>query len=117
MFAVGIRTRPLIAVLSRIPLFIEALAATFEGIADVQGVAADNAEVSGLVRAYRPDVVVAEPDVADSVDPLFPCVRIDLRAHELAVRDDGSWQRLEVELSPEAIRNVVVARIYGGEVA
>jgi hypothetical protein len=115
--ATPVRTRPLVAVISRVPLFVEAIVAAFEGTTDTQAVSPDDVEARGLLRAFRPDAVVAENGVAELADSHIPCVRVDLNAQELAIRTDGSWRRLEVELSPEAIRNAIVASLYGGEVA
>ena len=108
------RTRPLVAVLSRVPLFVEALRAAFEGIADLQSVSADDVEAHGLVRAFRPDVVIIEGDESGAFDIVVPCVRVDLSAKCVSIRSDGDWERVEVELSPTAIRNVAVAALYGG---
>jgi hypothetical protein len=114
--AAGIRTRPLVAVLSRVPLMVEALAAAFSGIADVQAVSTDHVEAHGLVRAFRPDAVIAEGDAIELVDDDMTCVRVDLEAQTVRVRDGvGGWKVVDVELSPEAIRNVTVARLYGGD--
>jgi hypothetical protein len=43
-------------------------------------------------------------------------VRVDLELQELHLREGETWRLLDVELSPEAIRNAIVARLYGGEV-
>ena len=55
MTVASVRTRPLIAVISRVPLFVEALRGSFEGIADVQSVSADDVAAEGLVRAFHPN--------------------------------------------------------------
>jgi hypothetical protein len=117
MAATSIRTRPLIAVLSRVPIVVEALAGVFAGIADVQAISSDDAEAEGLLRAFRPDAVAAEGDAADLVDDHIPCLRVDFDVQELHLRDGDTWRLIDVDLSPEAIRNVLVACLYGGEVA
>lgn len=111
------RTRPLIAVLSRVPLFVEAMNAAFEGIADVAPVAADDQLARGLIRAYRPDVAIVEGCDVALIDNSVPCVRVDLEAKTVELRRGDSWTPCDVELSPEAIRNVAVAAVYGGEPA
>ncbi len=109
------RNRPLVAVLSRVPLFVEALRAAFEGIADVQTVPADDVEAHGLVRAFRPDAVIIEGVGADTMSTAVPCVRVELEVHTVSLCVNGDWQRVDVELAPEAIRNLVVAELYGGD--
>jgi hypothetical protein len=111
------RTRPLIAVLSSVPLFVEAMSAAFEGIADVAAVAVDDVLAHGLVSAYSPNAVVVEGEYRDALPDLVPCVRVDLTQREVSLRRHAEWLRLDVDLSPEAIRNAVVAEIYGGEAA
>jgi hypothetical protein len=113
--ATGVRTRPLIAVLSRVPILVEALAGAFAGIADVHAISSDDGEAEGLVRAFRPDAVIAEGDAAELVDRQIPCLRVDFDLEELSLREAGTWRLIEVDLSPEAIRNVLVALLYGGE--
>jgi hypothetical protein len=105
----------LIAVVSRVPLFVEALRGAFEGIADVQSVSADDVEAHGLVRAFRADAVIIEGTEIDAVDVAVPCVCVELKTQRVSLRSAGEWNRLDIELSPEAIRNVTVAALYGGE--
>jgi len=112
-----VRTRPLVAVLSRVPLFVEALKAAFEGIADVQSVSADDVEAHGLVRAFRPDVVIIEGADPDPIEVTVPCIRVSLEAQRVSMRNAERWEPLDIELSPEAIRNVAIAALYGGEPA
>jgi hypothetical protein len=97
-------------------LFVEAVASAFAGIADVQAISADDVEAQGLVRAFRPDAIVAEAASAELAPLDTPCVRVDLELQELHLREGETWRLLDVELSPEAIRNAIVARLYGGEV-
>jgi hypothetical protein len=111
------RTRPLIAVLSRVPLFVEALRAAFDGIADVQSVSADDVEAHGLVRAFHPNAVIVEGAVEELVAPDLPCVYVDLGAKHVGLRRGEEWLRTDVEVSPQAIRNLVVAELYGGDPA
>lgn len=109
-----VRTRPLIAVMSRVPLFVEALRAAFDGVADVQSVSADDVEAHGLVRAFHPDAVIIEGAELDAMGLAVPCVRVELSAQRVSVHNGGDWEPLDVELSPEAIRNVAIAALYGG---
>jgi hypothetical protein len=112
-----VRTRPLIAVLSRVPLFVEAVRAAFDGIADVQAVSAEDVEAHGLVRAFRPDAVIIEGADLNGIAVAVPCVHVELNAQRVSVRRNDLWELLDVELSPEAIRNVVIAALYGGDAA
>ena len=105
----------MIAVLSRVPLFVEALRAAFEGIADLQSVSPDDVEAHGLVRAFRPDIVIIEGAERVPLDAEVPCLHVDLSEKLVTIRQDGEWGALDVELSPSAIRNVAVAALYGGE--
>jgi hypothetical protein len=111
----ALRSRPLIAVLSGVPLFLEAMTAAFEGIADVASISADDQHAQGLLRAYDPNAAIVEGCEPGIVDVAIPCVRVDLATQQVSLRRDGAWTAYEVELSPEAIRNVAVAAVYGGE--
>jgi hypothetical protein len=110
----ALRSRPLIAVLSGVPLFLEAMTAAFKGIADVASISADDQHAQGLLRAYHPNAAIVEGCEADLVDIAVPWVRVDLATHQVTLCRDGTWTDYEVELSPEAIRNIVVAAVYGG---
>ena len=115
MAAAPIRTRPLVAVVSGVPLFVEAMVAAFAGIADVQPVSADDIEAHALVRAFRPDAVIVEGVDVDAASFNAPCLLIDLKTRRITKHDDAGWRELDIELSPEAIRNTVVAELYGGD--
>jgi hypothetical protein len=117
MASAGVRTRPLIAVLSRVPILVEALSGAFAGIADLHAISSDDVEAHGLVRAFRPDAVVAEGDAAALVDESVPCLRVDFDLQELHLREGHTWRLIDADLSPEAIRNVLVACLYGGDAA
>ena len=114
MATVGVRTRPLVTVLSRVPLFVEALAGTFGVIAELKPVNPADPAAEGLLLAFRPDAVIAERDFAHMVGDDVTCVSVDLEAQQLFVRRDGDWIAVEGDLAPEAIRNAVVAELYGG---
>ena len=117
MASAALRSRPLIAVLSGVPLFLEAMTAAFEGIADVASISADDQHAQGLLRAYDPNAAIVEGCEASLVDAAVPCVWVDLATQEVSLRREGTWTAYEVELSPEAIRNVAIAAVYGGEPA
>lgn len=117
MASAALRSRPLIAVLSGVPLFLEAMTAAFEGIADLASISADDPHAQGLLRAYDPNAAIVEGCEPGIVDGAVPCVRVDLATQEVSLRRNGAWTAYEVELSPEAIRNVAVAALYGGNAA
>lgn len=117
MAAVGFRTRPLVAVLSQVPLFVEALTGAFGEIADIRGIDPADVAVDGLLHAFSPDAVIADADVASTLQADIPCLRVDLRTQETFILSDGDWTLLPGESSPEAIRNVVVAQLYGARSA
>jgi hypothetical protein len=112
-----VRTPPLVAVLSHVPLFVEAVRAAFNGIADVQPVPPDDVGVNGLVRAFNPSAVIIEGFDLDVADLAAPCIRVDLVTERVSILRGGAWAALDIELSPEAVRNVVVAALFGGDPA
>jgi hypothetical protein len=63
---------------SRVPLFVEAMRAAFDGNADVQPISADDVEAHGLLRAFRPDAVIVEGVDLDGEAPDAPFLRVDL---------------------------------------
>jgi hypothetical protein len=67
--------------------------------------------------AFHPNAVIVEGAEADLVDPGVPCVYVDLEASQVGIRRRDAWLRTDIEVSPEAIRNLVVAELYGGESA
>ncbi|MDX6452114.1 MAG: hypothetical protein QOH16_2163 [Gaiellaceae bacterium] len=103
--------------LSGVPLFVEAMTAALDGIADVASIAADDQHAQGLLRAYDPNAAIVEGREPSIVDAAVPCVRVDLSTHQVSLRRDGTWTACDIELSPEAIRNVTVAALYGGKSA
>lgn len=108
------RTTPLVAVVFRVPLFVEALAAAFDGIADVQGVRRGDGGLAGLLLALRPDAVVVEGGEGQSFDLLVPVVHVDLERESIESWVDGAWRAEDIELSGEAIRNVVLTAMLAG---
>lgn len=91
------------------------MTAALEGIADVASISADDQHARSLLRAYDPNVAIVEGCEPALVDASVPCVCVDIGTQEVSLRRDGIWTTYEVELSPEAIRNVAVAAMYGGE--
>lgn len=114
MTALLARQRPLVAVIFRVPLFVEAVAAAFEGLADVQALRSGDVELAGLLAALRPNAVIYE----GSQEPLFqlgvPLAHVDLEGEAVRLQVDDMWVRHEIELSGEAIRNLVLSAMFAG---
>jgi hypothetical protein len=106
------RLRPLVAVVFRVPLFVEALTAAFDGLADVQGLRAVDGELQGLLAALRPDAVVVEATEEPSLNVDVPLVHANLEHQLVRLHSDDGWVLREIDLSAEAIRNVVLAAMF-----
>ena len=91
--------------------------AAFDGTADVQPISADDVEAHGLLRAFRPDAVIVEGVELDAERFAEPCLHVDLRTQQVSARDASGWRPLELEPSPEAIRNTLISLLYGGDPA
>jgi hypothetical protein len=114
----------LVAFICKVPLLCEALAASFEGIAEIRSFPSELEDTDGLLRSLRPDAVVvdtrsqaveAEPFARESRTPL---VHVLLREQKLRVLRNGDWELFDGDgASPEAIRNVLVAAMYGRQPA
>lgn len=111
------RTRPLVAVVFRVPLFVEAVTAAFDGIAEVQPVRAMDGALGGLLDALRPDAIVAEGIALPTLHWNGPMVQVDLEAQTLSRLEGGVWRPLDLELSGESIRNVVLDSMVSSEAA
>jgi hypothetical protein len=90
------------------------MSAAFAGVADIASISADDVQARGLLLAYDPNAVIVEGCEPDIVDPTVPCVCVDLATQQVSLQRDGTRTAYEIELSPEAIRNVAVAAMYGG---
>jgi hypothetical protein len=110
------RTRPLIAVVFSVPLFVEALLAAFEGLADLQALRSADAGLEGLLRVLQPDALIAESAGVPSFDLDIPTVHVDLERQQVFRCADGDWRLEQLELSGEAIRNLILEIVYGGVV-
>jgi hypothetical protein len=120
----GKETRPLIAVVCRVPLLSEALAGTLDPVAEVRHFPAGRGGTAGLLRSLRPDGVVvdsgeeAEAASAYALDTGRPLVHVRLREPGLRVFRNGAWDEDEGdEASPEAIRDILVGELFarGGQ--
>jgi hypothetical protein len=102
------RTLPLVAVLYRVPLFVEALIEAFDGLADVQPVKIADSDVGGLLIALRPDALIVEALEVPAAGADVPAVHVCLESGAVRARKDGQWTEVGVDLSPEAIRNALL---------
>jgi hypothetical protein len=112
---------PLVAVVCEVPLLAEALAASLVGIAEVRAFPADVEDLEGLLRSLDPDAVVV--DRADSVEAAerfaresdVPLVHVLIRKGEVHMLRAGAWEFHDGDegTSPEAIRNALVAGMFG----
>jgi hypothetical protein len=108
------RSRPRIAVVARVPLFVEALAGVFDGLGDLQAVRGADAELGGLLAALHPDAVIVEATDEPDLDLGVPLVHVDLERRTVQSRLAGEWTLHGIELSGEAIRNVVLEAMFVG---
>jgi hypothetical protein len=114
------REPTLVAVVSSAPLVGEALAASLEHHAEVRWFPAGAGDTAGLLDSLRPDaVVVDDEDEARAATPFartshVPLVHICLDGRKLRLLRNGGWEEsTKADISPEAIRNVVVGGLYG----
>jgi hypothetical protein len=104
-----VRQRPLVAVVFRVPLFVEGLSAAFDGLADLQALNAADVELAGLVEALSPNAIVVEGSEEPALPLDIPLVHVDLERQKVRVRTARAWVQHEIDVSGEAIRNVVLA--------
>jgi hypothetical protein len=114
------RNLPLVAIVSGVPMLREALRDALEGIAEVRNFPAGRGDTAGLLRSLRPDAVVVDSEEeAESVAAFAresdsPLVFVSYRDEVVKVLADSGWEESDdVGISPEGIRNVLVAGIFG----
>ncbi len=114
------REQPLVAVVCTVPLLQEALSAALENIAEVRAFPADGRDTSGLLRSLQPDAVVVDSQEEAEAAAEFareaesPLVCVLFREQKLRVLQNGGWEEPDDGgASPEAIRNILVAGIFG----
>jgi hypothetical protein len=115
----GETARPLVAVVTRVPLLCEALSAALSDLADVKGFAANQDDTIGLLRWLRPDAVVVDDDgdvvAAESFarESHSTIVRVSLKDGRLKLLRNGDWIEGSSEGSREELRNVLVGSLFG----
>jgi hypothetical protein len=113
---------PLVAVMSRVPLVSEGVAAALEEIAEVR-VFPPNGDTPGLLRALHPDAVVVDDAVEAEEATKFakqagaPLLHISLTDRRLRIygRDGWSEGNADEGASEVAIRNAIAGALYGRE--
>jgi hypothetical protein len=106
-----------VAVVCAAPLVAEALSTALDGVADVLPLPAGRPDLAGLLESLRPaGVVVDEPQDAEAATGYSrrsgtPLIHVQLRDSTLAVWDEGGWRASGAALSPEHVRNVVLAAV------
>jgi hypothetical protein len=107
--------RPVVAVICEAPLLAEALGAALAGFAEVLVLPARRSDLAGLLDSVRPAGIVVEDDqdaaAAAAYARTSPAPVLHARLHEsvLAVWGPEGWKNADGELSPELVRNTVLA--------
>ena len=114
----GQSSLPLVAVVHRVPLVIEAIAEALDGIADVQSFPLKRGNVANLLRAIKPDGIVVDADSSARQAAEYtretptPLVHISVEDHKLRVFENGEWEEAQ-KSSPEALRNMLIGSLFG----
>lgn len=114
---------PVIAVVYSVPLVVEALVDGLRGLGEVRAFPASAGDVAGLLGSLQPAAVVVDRDeealtasrYARAAD--VPVVHVDLRARSLRLFAEGRWRDTDEDTSPQAVRNLLAAAIYGARMA
>jgi hypothetical protein len=113
---------PLIALVCQVPLIAEAVTSALQEIAEVRVFPGGRGGTGGLLRSLDPDgVVVDSPREAAAAADFarergIPVVEVSLVEQRLRVFGPAGWEDAGDALAtPEAIRNVLVGRIFGRE--
>lgn len=111
---------PLVAVVCSVPILAEAVGVALADIAEVRVFPARRGDTAGLLRWLSPDAVVVDTeDEADAAAEFAratraPLIQVSLHDGVLRVLRDGDWSETPAPGdSPEALRNVLVAGVFG----
>jgi len=117
------RDEPLVAVVCVVPLLGEAIEGALEGLAEVKVVPARRPELGGLLKSLQPDAIVVDDEDEATVAATYarfarvPVIHVGLRTSTLRLLHDGAWVTPdEHDASPETVRNLIAAGIYGRRV-
>ena len=118
------REEPLVVAVVAVPLLGEAMTAALEGLAECKVIPARQPELGGLLKSLQPDAIVVDDEEEAAVAATYarfarvPVIRVSIRDSRVQVLEDGIWIRPEEhDASPETIRNLVAAGIYGRRVS
>ena len=113
-------SRPLVALICRVPIVSEALETAFDGVADVRAFPARRGDTHGLLRWLEPDAVVVDTEEEAAAATPFaraassPLVHVRLDDGSVRLLEDDVWREANGDAAtPEAIRNIVCGGIFG----
>jgi hypothetical protein len=117
------RDEPLVVAVVAVPLVGEGISAALTGVAECKVIPARQPELGGLLRSLGPDAIVVDDDHEAAVAATYarfarvPVIKISLSDARVQLLEDGVWVHPEDhDASPETIRNLVAAGIYGPRV-
>jgi hypothetical protein len=119
MIAEKNESRPVIAVVSGAPLVSEALASALGGFADVLALPGGQSDLTGLLDSIQPAGVVTDhPADAEAAAAYAGAARtailhVRIARGSLEVWNGCCWEETAGDLSPELVRNTVLARLRG----
>jgi hypothetical protein len=110
-----------VAVVSYVPLLSEALSASLDGLAEVRWFPAGRGDTLGLLRSVRPTAVVVDsPSEATTAEAFANeasvlVLHVLLHGGRIRLLRNGTWEDVDEEPAPDAMRNLIVGGIYGDE--
>jgi hypothetical protein len=119
-----VRELPLVALVCRVPLLAEAVAGALAGIAEIRTFPVHPGETASLLSSLEPNAIVVDDEAeADEAAPFArgshtPLVHISVKPPQVRVLREVGWETVgtgAAAASPESLRNLVVASIYGRE--
>jgi hypothetical protein len=115
-----VRTRPLVAVVSVVPLLGEAVRSALE-FADVETFTPRGGDVEGLLHWLNPDVLIVDSEAAAEEARAFagehelPILHLSVQDRVLRLYRSGAWETVnhrEDGPTPEGVRNVVAGALF-----
>jgi hypothetical protein len=109
-----VRDEPVIALLYRVPLLVEALRHALDHVGEVRAFPSPSTEPLQLLEAFMPDAVIvdgerdAEAALTYAGESGAPVLYLRWGESQLYTARDGEWVAVPGGQSPEAIRNALV---------